>query len=116
MPTGARSASCRRRPTASCSAIRSSTTSSRTVGSYSVTGYYEPMRLAGHQARQVLLANAAETLKVPVGELTHRAGLRRSRQVETQARLRRDRQDRQGAESAAGRDQGRSQAELAVSG
>jgi isoquinoline 1-oxidoreductase beta subunit len=47
----------------------------QTVGSYSVTGYYEPMRLAGHQARQVLLANAAETLKVPVGELTTEPGM-----------------------------------------
>ncbi len=39
----------------------------QTVGSYSVTGYYLTMRLAGAQARQVLLANAAATLKVPVG-------------------------------------------------
>ena len=47
----------------------------QTVGSYSVTGYYEKMRLAGHQARQVLLANAAETWKVPVGELTTEPGM-----------------------------------------
>jgi isoquinoline 1-oxidoreductase beta subunit len=47
----------------------------QTVGSYSVTGYYETMRLAGAQARQVLLANAAATLKVPVGELTTEPGM-----------------------------------------
>ena len=47
----------------------------QTVGSYSVTGYYEPMRLAGAQARKVLLANAAEQWKVPVGELTTEPGM-----------------------------------------
>src|ERR1051325_3942189 len=47
----------------------------QTVGSYSVTGYYEKMRLAGHQARQVLLINAAEQWKVPVGELTTEPGM-----------------------------------------
>ena len=31
----------------------------QTVGSYAVTGYYFPMRLAGAQARKVLLATAA---------------------------------------------------------
>jgi isoquinoline 1-oxidoreductase beta subunit len=47
----------------------------QTVGSYSVTGYYLPMRLAGAQARNVLLANAAEQWKVPVGELTTEPGM-----------------------------------------
>lgn len=47
----------------------------QTVGSYSVTGYYEPMRLAGAQARKVLLAHAADTWKVPVGELTTEPGM-----------------------------------------
>ncbi len=42
----------------------------QTVGSYAVTGFYEPLRLAGTQARKVLLANAAEIWKVPVGELS----------------------------------------------
>ena len=46
-----------------------------TVGSLSVTGYYEKLRLAGAQARKVLLANAAETWKVPVGELTTEPGM-----------------------------------------
>jgi isoquinoline 1-oxidoreductase beta subunit len=47
----------------------------QTVGSYAVTGFYEPMRLAGTQARKVLLAHAAETWKVPVGELTTEPGV-----------------------------------------
>ena len=47
----------------------------QTVGSYSVTGYYLPMRLAGAQARKVLLANAAEQWKVPIGELSTEPGM-----------------------------------------
>lgn len=47
----------------------------QTVGSYSVTGYYFPMRLAGAQARKVLIATAAEQWKVPVGELTTEPGM-----------------------------------------
>jgi isoquinoline 1-oxidoreductase beta subunit len=47
----------------------------QTVGSYSVTGYYEKMRLAGAQARKVLLANAAAAWYVPVGELTTEPGV-----------------------------------------
>jgi isoquinoline 1-oxidoreductase subunit beta len=47
----------------------------QTVGSYAVTGYYEKMRLAGAQARKVLLANAAEAWKVPVNELTTEPGV-----------------------------------------
>ena len=46
-----------------------------TVGSYSVTGYYAKLRLAGAQARKVLLLNAAEAWKVPVGELTTEPGM-----------------------------------------
>jgi len=45
-----------------------------TVGSRAVTGYYEQVRLAGAQARKIILANAADTLKVPVGELTTEPG------------------------------------------
>jgi isoquinoline 1-oxidoreductase beta subunit len=41
-----------------------------TVGSLAVRGYYEKLRIAGAQARKVLLANAAEAWNVPVGELT----------------------------------------------
>src|SRR5215510_3116759 len=46
-----------------------------TVGSFAVTGYYEKLRLAGAQARTVLLANAAEAWKVPVPELTTERGM-----------------------------------------
>ena len=41
-----------------------------TVGSRAVTGYYEIVRLAGAQARMILVANAARMLKVPEAELT----------------------------------------------
>jgi len=46
-----------------------------TVGSFAVTGYYERLRLAGAQARAVLLANAAEVWSVPVMELTTESGM-----------------------------------------
>ena len=45
-----------------------------TVGSRAVPGYFEKVRLAGAQARKIILANAAETLKVPVSELTTEPG------------------------------------------
>ena len=41
-----------------------------TAASVSVPGYYMPLRMAGAQARKVLLDNAAEHWKVPVEELT----------------------------------------------
>ena len=41
-----------------------------TVGSLAVTGYYDELRLAGAQARKVLIANAAAAWKVPASELT----------------------------------------------
>jgi isoquinoline 1-oxidoreductase beta subunit len=41
-----------------------------TVGSRAVTGYYDIVRLAGAQARKILIANAARMLKVPASELT----------------------------------------------
>jgi isoquinoline 1-oxidoreductase subunit beta len=46
-----------------------------TVGSFAVTGYYETLRLAGAQARAVLLANAAAAWQVPMAELTTEAGI-----------------------------------------
>jgi isoquinoline 1-oxidoreductase subunit beta len=46
-----------------------------TVGSYSVTGYYEPLRMAGAQARKILIANAATAWKVPASELTTEPGM-----------------------------------------
>ena len=46
-----------------------------TVGSFSVTGYYEKLRLAGAQARKVLIANAATAWKVPAAELTTEPGV-----------------------------------------
>jgi isoquinoline 1-oxidoreductase beta subunit len=45
-----------------------------TVGSFAVSGYYEKLRLAGAQARAVLLANAAELWGVPLAELTTEPG------------------------------------------
>jgi isoquinoline 1-oxidoreductase subunit beta len=41
-----------------------------TAASVSVPGYYMPLRLAGAQARKVLLDNVAKQWNVPVGELT----------------------------------------------
>ncbi|MEJ2432424.1 MAG: molybdopterin-dependent oxidoreductase [Pseudolabrys sp.] len=41
-----------------------------TVASKAVDGYFEVMRLAGAQARKILVANAARILKVPESELT----------------------------------------------
>jgi isoquinoline 1-oxidoreductase beta subunit len=46
-----------------------------TVGSFSVTGYYEKLRLAGAQARKVLIANAATGWNVPADELTTEPGM-----------------------------------------
>ena len=45
-----------------------------TVGSRAMPGYYEKLRIAGAQARKILLVNAADTLKVPVDELTTEPG------------------------------------------
>jgi isoquinoline 1-oxidoreductase beta subunit len=45
-----------------------------TVGSKAVEGYYERMRLAGAQARRILLINAASSWKVPVEELSTEPG------------------------------------------
>jgi isoquinoline 1-oxidoreductase beta subunit len=47
----------------------------QTVGSYAVTGYYEKLRLAGAQARKVMLALAAKKWKVPVDELSTEPGM-----------------------------------------
>ena len=41
-----------------------------TLASVSVPGYYTPLRIAGAQARRVLLDNAAKQWGVPVGELS----------------------------------------------
>ncbi len=46
-----------------------------TVGSRAIPGYYEKLRIAGAQARKILLVNAADTLKVPVEELTTEPGV-----------------------------------------
>src|SRR5207253_5420721 len=45
-----------------------------TAASVSVPGYYKPLRLAGAQARKLLLDAAAEQWKVPPGELTTENG------------------------------------------
>src|SRR6202007_3063904 len=41
-----------------------------TLASVSVPAYYMPLRLAGAQARKVLIDNVAEQWKVPASELT----------------------------------------------
>jgi isoquinoline 1-oxidoreductase beta subunit len=46
-----------------------------TVGSLAVSGYYEEVRLAGAQARKIILANAAGILKVPASELSTEPGM-----------------------------------------
>src|SRR3984957_2784344 len=46
-----------------------------TVGSFSVTGYYEKLRLTGAQARKILIANAATAWNVPAEELTTEPGM-----------------------------------------
>jgi len=46
-----------------------------TVGSFSVTGYYEKLRLAGAQARKILIVNAAAAWNVPADELTTEPGM-----------------------------------------
>ena len=40
-----------------------------TVGSRTIKGYYNGLRLAGAQARKVLLQNVAEKWQVPIGDL-----------------------------------------------
>jgi isoquinoline 1-oxidoreductase subunit beta len=45
-----------------------------TVASKATEGYYEKLRLAGAQARQILLVNAARIWNVPAGELTTEPG------------------------------------------
>jgi isoquinoline 1-oxidoreductase beta subunit len=47
----------------------------QTVGSFSVTGYYEKLRLTGAQARKVLLVNAAAAWNVPIEELKTEPGI-----------------------------------------
>jgi isoquinoline 1-oxidoreductase subunit beta len=46
-----------------------------TVGSRATPGYYEKLRIAGAQARKVLLANAAAAWSVPVEELSTEPGV-----------------------------------------
>ena len=45
-----------------------------TVGSKAVDGYYDKVRLAGAQARKILIATAAENWKVPADELSTEPG------------------------------------------
>lgn len=46
-----------------------------TVGSLAITGYWDNARIAGATARKILVATAAEQMKVPVSELTTEAGM-----------------------------------------
>lgn len=45
-----------------------------TVGSFTVSGYYESLRKAGAQARYILLYSAAQTWGVPIDSLSTHAG------------------------------------------
>ena len=70
MPTGRRSSPCcRRRGTTRSTAIRP-TAAFQTSASASVHGYFKALRIAGAQARRVLLDAAAAKWNVPVGELS----------------------------------------------
>ena len=53
----------------------------QTSASASVRGYFKPARLAGAQARRVLLEAVAAKWNVPVGELSTQPGLVEHRQV-----------------------------------
>jgi len=46
-----------------------------TVASIAISGYYEKLRIAGAQARKIMLANAAQIWKVPIGELSTEPGI-----------------------------------------
>jgi len=46
-----------------------------TVASVAISGYYEKLRMAGAQARKIMLANAAQIWKVPIGELSTEPGI-----------------------------------------
>ena len=46
-----------------------------TYGSSTVFGYWDKLRIAGAQARKVMLASAAESWKLPVSELTTERGM-----------------------------------------
>ena len=72
-----------------------------TVASVSVPGYFMPLRMAGAQARRVLLDNVAEEWNVPVARADDRAEHGRARQVQPPHLLRRRRQVRHGAGGAA---------------
>ncbi len=62
-----------------------------TTSSFAVWGYYRNMRLAGAQARRVLLDAVAERWAVPVAELAHRAERGRAQGLRPPHRLWRDR-------------------------
>ena len=101
MPTGARCAWCRRRTMRRSTAIRASCGTLTTVGSAAVNGYYEKLRLVGAQARKVMIACAAQKLKVPADELSTEPGAVIHKKSGRSIDLWRDRQDRDDARSAA---------------
>ena len=67
-----------------------------TSASFAVRGYFMPMRIAGAQARRVLIDAAAAKWKVPVGELTTEPSVVVHKKSEPPHPLRRARQVRQG--------------------
>ena len=72
----------------------------QTSASVSVPGYCTPLRIAGAQARRVLLDNVAAAMERAGRRADHRAERRRARQVGPAHLLRRDRQVRHGSRAS----------------
>ena len=72
-----------------------------TTSSFAVRGYFKPMRVAGAQARRVLIDAAAAKWGVPADELTTEPECRRAQGVRPPPALRRDRGVCQGPGGAA---------------
>ena len=85
-----------------------------TAASVSVPGYFMPLRMAGAQARRVLIDSVADEWKVPASELSTDKGIVIHAQVRPPHQLRRSRQVRDRAGRAAEDHRSRSQEAGAV--